>query len=450
MPEVTYYEYNTKAGSASGTYTAKHTTEKVSSIVAGSELSSGDQFAYNGRIYTYDGGADSGSVGGTEVGFFATLPNGSIHFFSLTALSSNTTYYLNTGQGYTVPSAPCFVRGTRLTTADGEVAVEAIKVGDLVATWQDGETVFRPVVWVGGRQLTLAGQARPETVAPVRIQRDAFGDDLPRNDLLVSPDHAIFVDGKLVCARQLVNGTTIRHETDTVAVEYFHIELERHSIVFSEGLRSESYLDTGNRGFFANADESTVLHPDLTSTDDHPTREAASCAPFVWDEATVRPIWEALAEHAAALGQPVPTPSTTTDPKLCIIAGDRLLSPLSAENGRYQFVLPKGAIEVRIVSRAAAPTDTRPWLEDSRRLGVYVERIVLRSATEMQEVPIDHPDLSEGWWAVERNGSELRRWTDGDAALPLPLSNTAMMVDIYATNSGMLYPASPEGLRFAA
>ena len=48
---------------------------------------------------------------------------------------------------------------------------------------------------------------------PVRIRRDAFAENMPHRDLLVSPDHAIFVDGKLICARQLMNGTTIRQET---------------------------------------------------------------------------------------------------------------------------------------------------------------------------------------------------------------------------------------------
>ena len=250
--------------------------------------------------------------------------------------------------------------------------------------------------WIGRRRIDLTAHPRPETVAPIRIQRGAFADNMPHTDLLVSPDHAIFVDGKLICARQLINGTTIRQEKGWTSVEYFHVELDAHAILLAEGLPAESYLNTGNRGFFANSDEPLVLHPDLTDETDYPTREAGSCAPFVWDEASVRPVWQRLAERAAALGQPVPQPETTTDPGLRLVAKGRTVQPLYGENGLYIFALPKGATEVRLVSRAGAPTDTRPWLEDRRRLGVYVERIVLRGASEMREVPLDHPEPVAG------------------------------------------------------
>jgi hypothetical protein len=59
---------------------------------------------------------------------------------------------------------------------------------------------------------------------------------MPHTDLLVSPDHGVFVDGKLICARQLINGTTIRQEEDYTSVEYFHVELESHAILLAEGL----------------------------------------------------------------------------------------------------------------------------------------------------------------------------------------------------------------------
>jgi len=93
-----------------------------------------------------------------------------------------------------------------------------------------------------------------------------------------------------------------------------------------------------------------------------------------------------------------------------------------------------------VVSHAASPTDARPWMEDRRRLGVCVERIVLRSGyDDVQEVPVDHPGLLQGWWAVERNGTALRRWTDGTAVLPLPVIDSPAALEIRATNSGMTY-----------
>ncbi len=146
-----------------------------------------------------------------------------------------------------------------------------------------------------------------------------------------------------------------------------------------------------------------MLHPDLTDQTDYPTREAGSCAPFVWDEASVRPVWQRLADRAAAIGRPVPQRATTTDAGLRLLADGRTVKPIFSDSDRVIFVLPSGAREVRLVSRVRrSPTDARPWLEDRRRLGVRVKRIVLRGADEMREVPVDHPDLTEagGPWSV--------------------------------------------------
>jgi hypothetical protein len=333
----------------------------------------------------------------------------------------------------------CFAAGTRILTMAGERMVETLTQGDIVVTLSGAERSTRPVKWLGRRRIDLTAHPRPETVAPIRIRRGALADNMPHTDLLVSPDHAIFVDGKLICARQLVNGATIWQEKDWTAVEYFHVELDAHALLLAEGLPAESYLNTGNRGFFANSGEPLMLHPDLTDETDYPKREAASCAPFVFDEGNVRPVWQRLAARAAALGQSAPRPDTTTDADLHILAKGRTIRPLYGEKGSYIFVLPKDATEVRVVSRAGGPADVRPWLDDRRCLGVYVERIVLRSTTEVRDVPIDHPSLSQGWWAAERNGTAMRRWTNGEAVLPLPPFHGPTMLEIRASNGGMAY-----------
>ena len=182
----------------------------------------------------------------------------------------------------------CFAAGTRILTARGEVAVEHLTTHDAVVTLDNGKQVARPVKWLGRRRIDLTAHPHPETVAPIRILRGAFAENVPHRDLVVSPDHAVFADGRLICARQLINGTTIRQEQDWNSVDYFHVELDAHAILLAEGLPTESYLNTGNRGFFANSDQPLVLHPDLTDETDYPTREAGSCAPFVWDEDNVR------------------------------------------------------------------------------------------------------------------------------------------------------------------
>jgi hypothetical protein len=282
-------------------------------------------------------------------------------------------------------------------------------------------------------------------VAPVRIQRGAFADDMPHRDLLVSPDHAIFVDGKLICARQLMNGTTIRQERDWTAIDYYHVELDQHAILLAEGLPAESYIDTGNSGFFSNSGEPLVLHPDLTDKTNYPTREAGSYVPFVSDEANVQSVWQRLADRAAAISQPASRRVTTTDADLRLLADQRTVRPVISDSDRVIYVLPRGAHEVRLVSRAQSPTEAHPWLEDRRRLGVRVKRIVLRGADETREIPVDHPDLARGWWGVERDGQIMSRWTDGEAMLPLPAMSGSVMLEIHLAGS-MIYTvdAAPE------
>jgi Hint domain len=338
----------------------------------------------------------------------------------------------------------CYAAGTQILTAAGERAVESLNYGDMVMTVVGDELLARPVKWLGRRRIDLAVHPRPAEVAPIRIQRGALADSVPHRDLYVSPDHGVLVDGKLICARQLINGETIRQQHDWRSVDYCHVELDSHAILLAEGLPAESYLDTGNRGFFANAGEPFVLHPDLTSEADYPTREAASCRPFVWDEASVRPIWQRLAERATALGRPVSPPVTETDPALRILALGREFWPIHVEDGLHIFVLPAGAANVRLMSHASSPTDARPWLEDRRCLGAYVERMVLRGGGTVQEIAMDHPGLSEGWWAVERAGPTPRRWTNGNALLPLPAHDGPMTLEVRAGASGMAYVISDQ------
>ena len=109
--------------------------------------------------------------------------------------------------------------------------------------------------------LRLCIVATNPTLAPIRICAGAFGNGAPARDLFVSGDHAIHVGAALIPARYLCNGSTIRRQPP-VAVEYFHIELNRHQVLLAEGLPAKSWLDTGNRA----ALESAPLQPAASLT----------------------------------------------------------------------------------------------------------------------------------------------------------------------------------------
>jgi hypothetical protein len=147
------------------------------------------------------------------------------------------------------------------------------------------------VLFLGRRRFVLAGNPAAAEVAPIRIRAGALAENTPHRDLLVSPDHCLFLAGRLVPARLLVNGTTIRPETRLAEVTYFHVELEDHDVLLAEGAPAESWLDTGNRAWFENAPVA-MLAP-------------AACAPIVQGGAELAEIRDALALRAAAIAEEV-------------------------------------------------------------------------------------------------------------------------------------------------
>jgi hypothetical protein len=143
----------------------------------------------------------------------------------------------------------CFLAGTMIATPAGETPVESLAVGDLVLT-ADGRAA--PVKWVGVQTVVSVFADRLRSF-PIRITAGALEPNLPARDLLVSPDHALFLDGVLVQASALVNGTTIVRETAMPErFTYFHVELEDHSLIFAEGVPAETFLDTVTRRRFDN------------------------------------------------------------------------------------------------------------------------------------------------------------------------------------------------------
>jgi hypothetical protein len=136
----------------------------------------------------------------------------------------------------------CFLRGTRLLTPDGDRKIEDLRIGDLVTTLS-GES--KPITWIGRRVYRRSVDSQhPEGVLPVRIAKGALGTDAPRCDLLVSQNHALWVDGVLIQAIDLVNGSsiTLGAGAELSEIEYLHVKLARHDVIFAEGAASETLL----------------------------------------------------------------------------------------------------------------------------------------------------------------------------------------------------------------
>jgi autotransporter passenger strand-loop-strand repeat protein len=332
----------------------------------------------------------------------------------------------------TLVTAACYRAGTRIRTERGEVPIEQLRAGDRVAAAFGGMV---EVVWLGYRRVDCRHQPKPGDVWPVRVAAGAFGEGLPAHDLWLSPDHAVYVDGVLIPIRHLVNGATITQDA-VDEVMYWHVELPVHDVIFADGLPAESYLDTGNRGAFANGDGPVMLNPDFARH----VWATEACAKLVLDGPKLAAVRRRLRERAEALGF-----ATSDDPELKLRIGEAQMPPRLIAGGMYRFAVPRGSKELCFVSRSGIPAEINDVARDHRRLGVMVERIVLRRPGWRQEIALDSTAFGDGFYPVEhddqgvarRDDQEVARtwrWTDGSARLVLP-ANVArdgkLVVDLH-------------------
>ena len=146
----------------------------------------------------------------------------------------------------------CFLRGTSILTTEGEIRVEDISIGDRVET-VEGHRL--PVKWIGRQKFSKTAESDwQQSILPVCVRRFALDDRTPHKDLYLSPGHALFIDGSLIPAEYLINGRSVVQAAPkgTEDIEYFHIELETHEVIFAEGLPTETFLVKDGREMFDN------------------------------------------------------------------------------------------------------------------------------------------------------------------------------------------------------
>lgn len=180
---------------------------------------------------------------------------------------------------FTQTDLACFVRGTRIETASGQVMVEDIADGTLVMTADHG---LQPVRRVLSKTVAATGD-----LAPICIAAGTLGND---RDLLVSPHHRMVLSGwqaelltgepeVLVAAGQLATGSDRIYRQPMETVDYFHLLFDRHEIIFAEGAATESYHplshDANERAPGTQAELAT-LFPELLA-DGAETRAARPC-----------------------------------------------------------------------------------------------------------------------------------------------------------------------------
>lgn len=173
---------------------------------------------------------------------------------------------------------PCFTAGTHLMTPSGAVGVEQLKVGDWITTADNGSQKIR---WIGRRSLSADELSENPNLRPVRILAQSLGKQLPERDLLVSRQHRMLVSSKiarrmfgksevLISAINLTALSGIFVDQMIEEVDYFHLLLDDHQLVFAEGAQAESlYLgDESQKALTPKGrEELSFLFPGIASRD---------------------------------------------------------------------------------------------------------------------------------------------------------------------------------------
>jgi hypothetical protein len=147
---------------------------------------------------------------------------------------------------------PCFLKGTKISTPSGDRLVQDLRIGEEVQTLAGRKTIK----WIAYNKFTKEeGRAWHDNVMPIRVARFAIDDRTPHRDLYLSPLHCIFFSEALIPVMYLINEASIAQgmPSDMSAIEYYHIDLDTHEVIYAEGALVESFLDDGsNRESFSN------------------------------------------------------------------------------------------------------------------------------------------------------------------------------------------------------
>lgn len=197
----------------------------------------------------YIAGGDLSAIGPTQY-IFGTLfsPAGYVNINQLNNLR--------------LPSAWCYAKGTKVLTARGYIAIEDISTDDMIVTRglidsdgnvPDSVESVQPVVYVGKFTMNRLNKMS----YPVCFKKDSLGKDMPFEDLIVSPNHALFIDGRRTAADWFINNDTIYQMSHLQKMDYYVIELPAHSVIVVNGALSESML--GDRNAFVTVTKNESL-----------------------------------------------------------------------------------------------------------------------------------------------------------------------------------------------
>lgn len=177
----------------------------------------------------------------------------------------------------------CFTGNSLIQTDHGLVKVCDRVPGDKIQTMDNGLQTLRMVL---SRAMLPEELKKNPKMRPVCIKAGALGRGVPNNDLFVSPQHRFFVQSRiakrmfgkaeiLASAIKMTELPGIFLDESCSSVEYFHLVLDRHEIIFANGAPTESFF-FGPAALNALTSETRIelltLFPELLLPDFVPTQ----------------------------------------------------------------------------------------------------------------------------------------------------------------------------------
>jgi hypothetical protein len=205
------------------------------------------------------------------------------------------------------------------------------------------------------------------------------------------------------------------------------VELDSHDILLSEGLPTESYLDTGNRTAFRGGGAFLESHPDF-----RPKHWTETCVPMVQEGPQLVRAKSALLSRAAALGY-----VTTEDSNVHVLADGQRVEPIGLGKKRLAFLLPAACASIELRCRTFVPAHIDATSGDTRALGICVGRMQI-DGTDLSLT--DASAFQHGWHQVEVYESHQQRWTTD--RVPLPAGTRLLIVDTLSRSYCWTQPES--------
>jgi len=164
----------------------------------------------------------------------------------------------------------CFSSETLVTTENGDIPANQLRPGDKVLTRDNG---YQAVRWVGERSMHGRFLLDNPHLRPVLVRAGAFGDGLPSQDIMLSPNSrlpieepgsglkSLIVGGQqqMVAVKHLINHRDIM-QIDVLGLKYAHIMFTSHQIIATNGFWVESFkAGDYSLGAVGNAQRNEIL-----------------------------------------------------------------------------------------------------------------------------------------------------------------------------------------------